>query len=110
MKKPTRCHLLYLLLRYMFRAVICPSSGVCDCVAVELPHWLYCSATISDTQHQRTLAAHHITYPIMYHTTRKKTVRATRKTSQWLKSTDTHCLPQQNISHLTHTTKHQNLR
>ena len=23
----------------MFRALICPSSGVCDCV-VELPHWL----------------------------------------------------------------------
>jgi len=26
----------------MFRALICPSSGVCDYV-VELPHWLYCS-------------------------------------------------------------------
>jgi len=26
----------------MFRALICPSSGVCDCV-VELTHWLYCS-------------------------------------------------------------------
>ena len=26
----------------MFRALICPSSGVCDCV-VEPPHWLYCS-------------------------------------------------------------------
>jgi len=24
----------------MFRALICPSSGVCDCV-VELPHWLF---------------------------------------------------------------------
>jgi len=23
----------------MFRVLICPSSGVCDCV-VELPHWL----------------------------------------------------------------------
>ena len=25
----------------MFRALICPSSGVCD-YFVELPHWLYC--------------------------------------------------------------------
>jgi len=24
----------------MFRALICPSSGVCDCI-VELPHWLF---------------------------------------------------------------------
>jgi len=26
----------------MFRALICPSSGVCDYV-VEIPHWLYFS-------------------------------------------------------------------
>jgi len=26
----------------MFRALVCPSSRVCDCV-VELLHWLYCS-------------------------------------------------------------------
>jgi len=45
--------------------------------------------TISDTQHQQMLAAHHVTYPIMYHTTCKNTLWGTRKRSQWLKSTDT---------------------
>ena len=46
--------------------------------------------TISDIQHQQTLATHHITYPIMYHTTCKKILRATCKRLQRLKSTDTH--------------------
>jgi len=44
-KKPTRCHLLYLLYfldTQHVSALICPSSGVCDYVVV-LPQWLYCS-------------------------------------------------------------------
>jgi len=42
---PTYCHLLFYFTSYvhnMFRTLIYPSSGACDC-AVELPHWSYCS-------------------------------------------------------------------
>ena len=44
-KKPTWCHLLFYFTSYvlnMFRTLIYPSSGACDCV-VELPHRSSCS-------------------------------------------------------------------
>jgi len=44
-KRPTWCHLLIYFTSYvlnMFRTLIYPSSGACDC-AVELPHWSFCS-------------------------------------------------------------------
>ena len=44
-KRPTWCHLLFYLTSYvfnMFRTLIYPSSGACDC-AVELPHRSFCS-------------------------------------------------------------------
>jgi len=44
-KRPTWCHLLFYFISYvlnMFRTLIYPSSGACDC-SIELPHWLYCS-------------------------------------------------------------------
>ena len=44
-KRPTWCHLLFYFTSYvlnMFRTLICPSSGACDC-AVELPHRSLCS-------------------------------------------------------------------
>jgi len=44
-KRPTWCHLLFYFTSYvlnMFRALIYPSSGVCD-YSVELPHWSFCS-------------------------------------------------------------------
>jgi len=44
-KRPIWCHLLFYFTSYvlnMFRTLIYPSSGACDC-AVELPHWSYCS-------------------------------------------------------------------
>jgi len=31
----------------MFRTLIYPSSGACDC-AIELPHWSYCSVKTED--------------------------------------------------------------
>jgi len=44
-KRPTWCHLLFYFTSYvhnMFRTLIYPSSGACDC-ASELPHRLLCS-------------------------------------------------------------------
>ena len=44
-QKPTRCHLLFYFTYYalnMFRTLIYPSSGACDCVD-ELPHQSSCS-------------------------------------------------------------------
>ena len=44
-ERPTWCHLLFYFTSYvlnMFRTLIYPSSGACDCV-VELPHRLSCS-------------------------------------------------------------------
>ena len=44
-KRPTWCHLLFYFTSYvlnMFRTLIYPSPGACDCV-VELPHWSSCS-------------------------------------------------------------------
>ena len=44
-KRPTWCHLLFYFTSYvlnMFRTLIYPSSGGCDCV-VELPHRSFCS-------------------------------------------------------------------
>ena len=44
-KIPTWCHLLFYFTSYvrnMFRTLIYPSSGACDC-AVELPHRSFCS-------------------------------------------------------------------
>jgi len=44
-KRPTWCHLLFYFTSYvlnMFRILIYPSSGACDC-AVELPHRSVCS-------------------------------------------------------------------
>ena len=44
-KRPTWCHLLFYFTSYalnMFRTLIYPSSGACDCVA-ELPHRSSCS-------------------------------------------------------------------
>ena len=111
----------------MFRALVCPSSGVCDYV-FELPHWLYCSATmeklalaephpncntqrsnvctISDKQHQRTLAAHYITYPIMLsHHTQENIMSNMQKITKV--KINSHALldttKQQNISHTTNT-------
>jgi len=44
-KRPTWCHLQFYFTSYvlnMFRTLVYPSSGACDCAA-ELPHWLFCS-------------------------------------------------------------------
>ena len=44
-KTQTWCHLLFYFNSYvlnMFRTLVYPSSGACDCAA-ELPHWLFCS-------------------------------------------------------------------
>jgi len=44
-KRPTWCHLLFYFFSYalnMFRTLIYPSSGACDC-AVEIPHRSFCS-------------------------------------------------------------------
>ena len=44
-ERPTSCHLLFYFTSYarsMFRTLIYPSSGACDCV-VELPHRSFCS-------------------------------------------------------------------
>jgi len=44
-ERPTWCHLLFYFTAYvlnMFRILIYPSSGACDC-AVELPHRSFCS-------------------------------------------------------------------
>jgi len=44
-KRPTWCHLLFYFTSYvlnMFRTLIYPSSGACDC-AIELPHRSFCS-------------------------------------------------------------------
>ena len=44
-KRPSWCHLLFYFTSYvlnMFRTIIYPSSGACDC-AVELPHRSFCS-------------------------------------------------------------------
>jgi len=44
-KRPTWCHLLFYFtfyVRNMFRTLIYPSTGACDC-AVELPHRSFCS-------------------------------------------------------------------
>ena len=44
-KRPTWCHLLFYFTSYVlsiFRTLIYPSSGACDCV-VELPHRSFCS-------------------------------------------------------------------
>ena len=44
-ERPTWCHLLFNFTSYvlnMFRTLICPSSGACDCFG-DLPHLLSCS-------------------------------------------------------------------
>ena len=48
-KGPTCCHLLFYFTSYvlnMFRTLIYPSSGACDC-AVELAHWSFCSRFVA---------------------------------------------------------------
>ena len=49
-KRPTWCHLLFYFTSYvfnMFRTLIYPSSGACDC-AVQLPHRSFCSVKMED--------------------------------------------------------------
>ena len=51
-KRPTWCHLLFYFTSYvfnMFRTLIYPSSGACDC-AVELPHRSFCSWLEAEAQ------------------------------------------------------------
>ena len=54
-ERPTWCHLLFYFTSYvlnMFRILIYPSSGACDCV-VELPHRSSCTMVFQ--QHSRKL-------------------------------------------------------